>query len=150
MTLSLVDENKKIDNPKDIVGNTKLPLHLWPETATAAGCLALLDGALKYGRNNFRVTPIIASIYVDAAKRHINAWFEGEDNDPDSGLSHISHALACMAIIVEGQVKETLIDDRQFPTNYRKFVDELTPHVQRLIEKHANKDPKHYTIDTEI
>ena len=46
----------KETNPKDAIGSQKLPLHLWPTTATAMGCLGLLDGALKYGRANWRVS----------------------------------------------------------------------------------------------
>jgi hypothetical protein len=48
-----VDPPKAV-NPKDGIGNTKLPLHLWPFSATAQGSLALLDGMLKYGRLNWR------------------------------------------------------------------------------------------------
>lgn len=44
----------KPTNPKDAIGSSKLPLHLWPTTATVVGCMALLDGALKYGRSNWR------------------------------------------------------------------------------------------------
>lgn len=134
-------------NPKDAIGSDKLPLYLWPTTATALGCLALLDGALKYGRSNFRAVGVRASIYVDAAKRHLDAWFEGEENDPDSGLPHLSHALACLAILVEAQACRNLNDDRMYPGGYRSFVDHLTHHVRDLKNRHADKSPKHYTIE---
>lgn len=133
-------------NPKDLIGCDKLPLHLWPETATALGCLGLLDGALKYGRSNFRAVGVRASIYYDAARRHLNAWFEGEDNDPDSGLPHLAHALATIAIVVDAQAAGKLNDDRMTPGGYRRLVDELTPHVARLNARHADKSPKHYTL----
>lgn len=136
----------KPTNPKDLIGSGKLPLHLWPTTATALGCLGLLDGMLKYGRSNFRAVGVRASIYVDAAKRHLDAWFEGEDNDPDSGLPHFAHALACVAILIEAVAAKNLTDDRMYPTEYREFVNALTPHVARLKELHAEKNPKHFTI----
>lgn len=138
----------KPTNPKDAIGSDKLPLHLWPETATALGCLGLLDGALKYGRSNFRAIGVRASIYVDAAKRHINAWNEGEDNDPDSGLPHMAHALACLAIIVDATAAGKLTDDRMYPGGYRALIDKLTPNVRRLKGLHAGKSPKHYTKGT--
>ena len=72
---------EKPTNPKDAIGSGKLPLHLWPTTATALGCISMLNGMLKYGRSNFRAVGIRASIYYDAAMRHLNAWFEGEDDD---------------------------------------------------------------------
>lgn len=147
----------KPTNPKDAIGSNKLPLHLWPETATAMGCLGLLDGALKYGRGNFRAIGVRSSIYVDAAKRHINKWFEGEDCDHEidpttgedigSGLPHLAHALACLAILVDAQAAGKLNDDRQYPGGYAKLIGELTPHVDRLKKLRAEKNPKHYTIE---
>lgn len=133
-------------NPKDVIGSGKLPLHLWPETATVLGSLGLLDGMLKYGRSNWRFAGIRYSRYIDAIRRHANALFEGEDIDPDSGLPHEAHILATIAIIVDAKAAGKLIDDRQYPGGYRALVEEMTPHVQRLKDKHADKNPKHYTI----
>lgn len=133
-------------NPKDAIGSTKLPLHLWPPSATAAGCLGLLDGMLKYGRNNFRATEVLASVYVAALKRHTDAFFEGESIDPDSGIPHLAGILANAAILVDAGAAGSLVDDRQFPGGYAKLVAELTPHVARLQQKHADKNPRHYTI----
>lgn len=136
----------KPTNPKDAIGSDKLPLHLWPTTASALGSLALLDGALKYGRSNFRHVGIRASIYHDAALRHIGAWFEGEDTDPTSGLPHLAHALACLAIIVDADAAGKMTDDRMTPGGYRSLADSLTPHVARLKALHTKCSPKHYTI----
>lgn len=140
------NETSKPTNPKDAIGSNKLPLHLWPTTATALGCLGLMDGELKYGRSNYRMIGVRASIYVDACKRHLDAWFEGEDDAPDNGIPHLAHALACVAIIVDAQAAGKLNDDRMLAGGYRSFVDELTPHVARLKALHADKAPKHYTI----
>lgn len=128
-----------------MIGSDKLPLHLWPETATALGAMALLDGALKYGRSNFRAIGVRSSIYYDAAKRHLNKWFEGEDTDPDSGLPHLAHALASIAILVDAKAADVLEDDRMYPGGYLKLVDELTPEVARLKKLHAERKPKHWT-----
>lgn len=145
------DKKTKLSNPKDIIGCDKIPFHLWPETATIMGSLGLLDGMLKYGRHNWRESGVRASIYIDAVRRHITAWFEGEDNDPDSGLPHMAHALACLAIIVDSEACGNLNDDRMFPGNYRKFINKLTPYVKRLKELHKDKSPHHWTIkDKEI
>lgn len=135
----------KPSNPKDMVGSDKLPLHLWPATATALGSVAMLNGMLKYGRSNFRAVGIRASIYIDAAKRHLDAFFEGEECDPDDGVPHLAAALACIAIIVDARAAGKLNDDRQISGGYRKFVEELTPHVKRLKELHKDRSPKHYT-----
>ena len=138
--------SEKETNPKDAIGSDKLPLHLWPNTATAMGCIAMLNGMLKYGRSNFREIGVRASVYQDAAKRHIDAWFEGEECDPDDGVPHLSAALACLAIIVDAKAAGKLNDDRMVAGGYRKLTNELTPHVARLKRLHAGKTPKHYTI----
>ena len=135
-------------NPKDIVGSDKLPLHLWPTTASALGSLALLDGALKYGKQNFRAVGVKSSIYLDAAKRHLDAWYEGEEAAPDSGVHHLGHALACIAILVEAIAAENLNDDRAYPTHYKKWIDKLTPFVKKIKENHKDKNPKHYRKET--
>lgn len=142
-----IDMGNKEVNPKAGVAGGKLPLHLWPATATAMGCLGMLNGMLKYGRSNFRATPVAASVYVDAALRHLQAWFEGEETDPDDGVPHLAAALSCLAIIVDAGAAGTLLDDRMTEGNYRKLIDGLTPHVNRLKGLHAGRSPKHYTIN---
>jgi hypothetical protein len=84
-----------------------------------------------------------------------NAVMEGEDNDPDSGLPHEYHALACLAIIIDARATGKLIDDRNVapksaPQTYRDVVNEATAHVARLQEKHADRDPHHYTIQDSV
>lgn len=141
-----MNDETKPTNPKDLIGTNKVPMHLWPETASALGALALLDGALKYGRGNWRVAGVRASIYVDATRRHLAKWFEGEDIDPDSGLPHLAHALASIAILVDAGAAGKLVDDRQVQGGFLKLIDSLTPMVAQLRERHADKSPKHYTI----
>lgn len=142
----MMDTQTKPTNPKDAIGSNKLPLHLWPATATAMGSVGFLNGLLKYGRANFRAIGIRASVYVDAAERHLKAWFEGEEFDPDDDVPHLAAALACIAIIVDARAAGKMVDDRQVAGGYRALVDELTPHVARLKALHAAHDPKHYTI----
>lgn len=134
-----------VENPKDLIGSGKVPLHLWPTTATAAGSIALLNGALKYGRSNWRAIGVRASIYVDACQRHLMAWFEGNECD-EEGVPHLSAALACLAILVDCQAAGKLRDDRQFPGGHSEFMDEMTKKVAHLKALHESKSPKHYTI----
>jgi hypothetical protein len=136
-------------NPKDGISATKLPLHLWPETASVLGSLALMEGMLKYGRLNWRGTEVRASVYVGALKRHLNEWMEGCDADAMSGLHPLAHALACLAIIVDAQAAGKLIDDRNYPGGYDALVREQTPHVARLVEMYADRDPPHHWTITD-
>lgn len=134
-------------NPKDAAGRAKLPLHLWPTTATAAGALGFREGELKYGRNNFRASKVSASVYVAAAKRHIDSWFEGADNTSDYGTPHLGNALACLAILVDAEVNGSLIDDRNFtamPGAYDAYMAKLTLLSAKLEAELAARKPKHW------
>lgn len=134
-------------NPKDLVGDDKLPLHLWPPSATAYGCLGMFEGKLKYGLVNYRGSKVIASIYVAAAKRHLDEWYEGLDYT-DEGNPSLGNALATIAIIVDAIVNESLIDDRPYTPikgAYHKMRVELTKQVKHLKELFAEKRPKHWT-----
>lgn len=144
-----VDGTEKdiVENPKDVIGSDKLPVHLFSAAGVAMGALGKLDGALKYGRNNFRAANIRYTIYLDALKRHIDALQEGEDDDPESNLHHLCHILASADILADAYAGGTLIDDRNFGGAYwRGFLNKITPHVKRLKEKHKDKNPKHWTI----
>jgi hypothetical protein len=136
----------KPSNPKDAVGSGKLPLHLFPLTAVIYGCIALLNGALKYGRSNFRAVGVRSSIYYDATLRHLGAWMEGEECDPDDGVHHLGAALACIAVLIDAKEAGKLNDDRNVQGGYRACVERMTTEVARLKAQHADKAPRHYTI----
>ena len=139
------DDTIKPTNPKDAIGSDKIPLHLWPETASIMGSLAMLDGALKYGRSNFRAMGVRSSIYYDASRRHLIKWFEGENVDEESGLPHLAHALACIAILVDAEAAGKLNDDRMVQGGTLKLIKDMTPQVKRLKELHKERKPHHFT-----
>lgn len=136
-----------IENPKDVIGSNKLPIHLFPATAIALGSLANLHGNLTYGRNNWRAAGIRYTVYLDAIIRHAQALLEGEDIDPDSGLPHEAHILAGAGILVDAAAAGKLTDDRNYAGSFwRGFVKKWTPHVKRLRDEFGHKEPKHYSI----
>jgi len=111
--LTIVPRSKAdTTNPKDLVGNTKVSLSKLPVIAVAHGAMAMMDGADKYGPFNWRDKAVVASIYVDAAKRHLDCWFEGQEQATDSKVHHLGHAIACCAILLDAQSKNKLVDDR--------------------------------------
>jgi hypothetical protein len=99
-------------NPKDLFGAKKVSISKLPAIAVLHGAHAMMDGARKYGPYNWRDKKVVAGIYVDAAMRHIQAWFEGEENASDSGVHHLGHAIACCAILLDARETGNLIDDR--------------------------------------
>jgi hypothetical protein len=138
-------DSEKPTNPKDMIATNKVPFHLWPETASAYGALAMAEGAMKYGRSNWRHSGAKASVYYDAARRHLNAWFEGEDFDA-SGAPHLAHVLACVAILVDATEAGKLHDDRMYPGGYHGLTSRVESIVAQMRERHADKNPQHYTI----
>lgn len=48
-------------------------------------------GSRKYERLNF-LKGYAWSLSYDALQRHLHAFWDGEDNDPESGLAHLAHA----------------------------------------------------------
>ena len=58
------------------------------------GMVRVLEfGAKKYSRNNWQTNGGFSYRRVlTACVRHLFAYMRGEDTDPESGLSHISHA----------------------------------------------------------
>lgn len=144
------NQDLKSTNPKDAIGSNKLPIHLFPSTAKAYGVMALLDGALKYGRANWREAGVRASIYYDACNRHMDKWFEGQDIDIDSNLPHLAHALACITILIDATENGKLVDDRMYNPNteqeiYLKLVERFSSMIPHMKVKYQGKNPKHWT-----
>ena len=123
------------DNPKDAIGVTKASLSLFPDTARMLGALAFAEGAAKYGRYNWRIAGVRASVYVDALNRHMSLWFNGEERDGDTGLSHLASALACVAILIDAQAVGKLKDDRPPRAPVRGVLDMAAAMTQALARK---------------
>lgn len=119
------------DNPKTAIGVTKPSLSKVPASAVLYTALAFMDGARKYGPFNWRTKKVTASIYIDAAKRHLDAWFDGEEFADDSGLPHFSHALACIAILVDAKECGVLVDDRPPPGATARLLREWTAFLKK-------------------
>ena len=103
-------------NPKDLLGVKKVQLNLVPASSTIYQALAMENGAARYGAYNWRKNKVIASIYIAAAARHMQAWYDsGEECAEDSGVPHLGHALACLGIIVDALETGNLVDDRPTP-----------------------------------
>lgn len=89
----------------------KAPLGLIPRSALTAEAQVLAFGAKKYAKHNWR-GGMDWSRMVDAALRHITAWNDGEDVDPETGISHLAHARCCLGFLIEYAEKGLGTDDR--------------------------------------
>lgn len=114
-------------NPKDIIGAKKAPLRLVPPALVIQTAPAMALGATKYGPYNWRDKAVRMSIYLEAAQRHILAFQDGEDLDPESGHSHLGHASACLAILFDAGAIGKLVDDRPPPGAAAQLLAQQAP-----------------------
>jgi hypothetical protein len=135
----MIDPAAYASNPKDVVGVRKTPASTVPAPVMAEVGVAMLEGALKYGRHNYRVVGVKGSIYYDACNRHLNAWWEGEDIDAASRIHHLSKAIACLTVLRDGIIRNVWIDDR--PPKTIGFMKELDETVKWLLDKYPNPVP---------
>ena len=89
----------------------KVDLSLVSRASYEAEAAALAFGEKKYGRYNY-TQGFEASRLVAACLRHVTAWNDGENLDPESGLHHLGHAKACLGMLLHIEQLGTLTDDR--------------------------------------
>lgn len=136
----------KDSNPKDALGCKKPPLSTVSSAVLFEVGAAMLEGACKYGRHNYREVGVRSSVYYDATMRHLMAWWEGEDIDPDSGLPHVTKALASLAVLRDAQINEMVDDDRP-PSLKPGWMAGVQERVTAILERYPEPVAP-YTIDS--
>lgn len=139
-------EKIKQSNPKDACGIKKVPFSTIPGPVLGEIGLALFEGARKYGKHNYRAIGVRYSVYYDAALRHLIAWWEGQDFDPDSGLSHITKAIAGLVVLKDSMNQDNAHDDRPIKVKNQNWVNELNNKAGEIIEKYPNSLPPYTEI----
>lgn len=138
--------SSKDTNPKDAIGVRKWrQFFVVPAQVIWEVGVGMLEGALKYGRHNYRGAGVRASVYVDAAKGHIDAWTEGQDLDPDTGLSHITKAICSLVVLRDAEMNNFLVDDRPPRVDVEAHAARLQRIVDEMFERHKDKSPHHYS-----
>ncbi|MDP2619884.1 MAG: DUF5664 domain-containing protein [Hyphomicrobiales bacterium] len=117
------------DNPKTVFGLAKPGLSAIPPVALLELGRAMECGRRKYGLMNWRGKRVSSSVYYDAALRHLLAWWDGEDIAADSHILHLSHAMACLSILIDANVSGALNDDRPMPGTAADLIAVLTGEV---------------------
>ncbi len=148
-TQEMIDDplyETKDTNPKDAIGITKPPTSVLPFPVLFEVGNALFEGALKYGRHNYREAGVLASVYVDGAMRHLGAWWEGQDLDPDSELSHITKAIAGLMVLRDSMMRGNWKDDRPPKSNVEEWMAEADAKTKALLEKYPNPKKPHTQI----
>jgi hypothetical protein len=138
----------KDTNPKDAIGTKKVPMFsVVPMNVIGEIALGMMEGGLKYGRHNYREAGVRASVYLDALGRHMGAWWEGEDIDPDSGLSHVTKAITSLVVLRDSMMQGNWVDDRPIKTTNRNWIKDANAKAAAFIEKYPNPTPAYTEVD---
>lgn len=127
---------KKQTNPKGALGVKKVPLHCVPCGPLLEMGLAMMEGGRKYGTHNYRPMGVRASVYYNAAMRHLIDWWEGEDIDPDSGIHHIIKAAACIFVLRDSMLMGNFNDDRPFRYPNGLNISKFNKQAAEMIKKY--------------
>ncbi|APR70749.1 dATP/dGTP diphosphohydrolase domain-containing protein [Acinetobacter haemolyticus] len=73
---------------------------LIPVGTLSAVVRVLEFGAGKYAESNWQTVPDARRRYYDAMHRHIDAWWQGEKKDSETGESHLAHAVCCALFLM--------------------------------------------------
>lgn len=115
------------NNPKSAMGLKKAPtLSVIPASSQLVLGQVMALGAAKYGRFNWREKSVAGTVYTDAIQRHLIAWMAGQDNDPESGVSHLGHVMACACILIDAMASGNLVDDRSKNEHELALLEEFT------------------------
>ncbi|MFL9499201.1 dATP/dGTP diphosphohydrolase domain-containing protein [Rhodopseudomonas palustris] len=129
----------KDNNPKDAFGVLKASMSWVPLEVILELAVAMAEGGMKYGGHNYAVAAPRGSVYVDAADRHMRAfWTMGQDIDPPSGVHHVTKAIASLTVLRSAQIRSHWVDDRPPPVPV-KFLDDLNAKMEELARR--NPDP---------
>lgn len=94
---------------KDDAGKARIDLI--PHEFIFATAQVLELGARKYAPNNW-AKGAEWSRYFSAMQRHLWAWWGGQDDDPESGITHLAHAACCLAFLMAYENRNIGTDDR--------------------------------------
>jgi hypothetical protein len=128
----------KPTNPKDAIGSSKPPLSCVSMPVMFEVGAAMLEGSCKYGRHNYRVAGVRSSVYFDAAMRHLARWWEGEDIDPDSGMSHITKCIAGLAVLRDAQINGMVAFDDRPPKAAFDWYANAESDTKEILGKYPN------------
>lgn len=87
-----------LDVPERIAD--KVNLNLIPVDAKWLAAMVFQHGAEKYDAFGWEDGSMTVDGHVQAAERHMDQWKAGAQNDAESGLPHLAHAMARIMIAV--------------------------------------------------
>tara|TARA_R110000772_G_scaffold54130_1_gene123543 strand:- start:61079 stop:61399 length:321 start_codon:yes stop_codon:yes gene_type:complete len=101
---------------RDNEGKIKWSLISWRALEPLVRVLSF--GANKYSAHNWKKGLKYTEI-CESLQRHMNAFIDGEDNDPESKLTHVGHILCNAMFLSYMYLFRKDMDDRYNDTNLK-------------------------------
>lgn len=118
--------NRQLDNMHQTARHEskgKLALDQLPVKFLRGVAAVLNFGMLKYAKDNWKQGTDWSEFY-GSTQRHLLAWWDAEETDPESGLSHLAHAACNIAFLIYYQDRNVGKDDRdKSPTTQQHLGD---------------------------
>ena len=89
-------------------------MELLPPDSLEEIAKVLTFGVEKYGEYNW-TKGLKWSRLIGSSLRHLTSWMKGQDKDPETGLSHLSHLGACVLFLLYYEKHRPDLDDRHKP-----------------------------------
>lgn len=89
----------------------KLPWHLLPWQAIKLVVEVMQFGAEKYGSRNWENGMGHSRMFA-ATQRHLIAYWNGQDRDPETGKLHLAHAACDILFLLHWRLYNVPTDDR--------------------------------------
>lgn len=114
----------KVDGQGERKNDGKLPLELVPVSAITGMAEVLQAGAKKYAPRNWE-RGMHWSVCYASMMRHMLKWFNGQDLDEETGLSHLKHVLTNAAFLIQ----------------YTETCPHLDDRPNKVVTEHVNRKP---------
>lgn len=98
------EQGKKFDSEKPRMA-------LLPHESLEEIAKVLTFGSKKYGKNNWK-GGLSYERLISASMRHIGQFNNGEDKDPETGISHVAHAACNLLFLIWMEKNRQDLDDR--------------------------------------
>lgn len=134
--------------------NGKPRTDLVPPSAIVSMARGFTYGANKYDDRNWEKGINYGRLY-GALQRHLNAWWNGENRDPESRLSHLDHAFCCLAMLNDMRIRNNQsekiydedLDTRPYPK--AETLDRIGNYYENpFSQKQGQKTPERSKINS--
>ena len=120
------EKNRQFDTgAQRDTGEGKLRMSLIPQKQLQRVMKRYLDGAEKYGENNW-MKGMPLSVYYDSAMRHLHAWWSGDANE-DHAAAAVWNILCAMWTEDNASIhlahEGEFLDDRHYHPNEKLYPD---------------------------